>query len=192
MLIYNNFLPKQYQEELLQVMGGVQFPWNYQETTLSPKPSTRCVRVDPYKDSPYLHHLFFRDDRATVSPYFGLVKPILLFFEHKTGEKIKQTVRVVGNLLLPTTVSEIGIPHIDTDSNTGARLKTILYYINDIDGSTHIFNEKYTGDKLDNVSLSTTVVPEMGKCIVFDSDRFHSSSTPTLGRRMVINIIVEV
>lgn len=191
MQIIDSFIPKQYQIELFNTISGTRFDWNYQDHTIANHPDPRYFHKEPYRDTPYFHHLFFRDDRDKVSPYFGLVKPLLMFFEHRTGYKIKHTVRVVANLLLPTTNTIIGIPHLDADSAT-SDLKTILYYINDIDGHTTLFNEEYKGNPPESLTILDTVNPKMGRAVIFDSERYHSSGTPTKGRRMVINAIVEV
>ena len=77
MIVYDNFLPKQYQIELFNTIGGTRFNWNYQDHTIANIPDPRYIHKDPYRDTSYFHHLFYRDDRDTISPYFGLVKPLL-------------------------------------------------------------------------------------------------------------------
>lgn len=191
MKIFDDFIPKQYQLDLHNVIMGTSFNWNYQDNTIDTYCNPRSMHNPEYSDTSYFHHVFFKEDKTQISPYFGLVKPLLMFFEHRTGYKIVHTLRVVANLLMPTASHIIGVPHIDADSNT-SDLKTILYYINDIDGPTSIYNEEFAGKPPELVTLDTKVDPKMGRCVTFDSERYHSSCTPTLGRRMVINAIVEV
>lgn len=191
MQIIDTFIPKQYQDEILNTLSSTKFNWNYQDNTIDINENSRSIRGTEYVDLPYFHHMFFRNDRGLVSPYFGLVKPLLLFFEQKTEYKIKNTVRIVANLVLPTSNNTLGIPHIDADSNN-SKLKTLLYYVNTVDGDTVLFNEYFNNTKPDNLSILDRVCPSMGKCIIFDSNEYHCSTTPTMGRRMVINIIVEV
>jgi hypothetical protein len=73
-------------------------------------------------------------------------------------------------------------------------LWTILYYVNDSDGDTIIFNEKYNGNSLKNYSINKKISPQKGRCVMFRTNTFHSSGIPikNLGRIIInynINII---
>jgi hypothetical protein len=80
------------------------------------------------------------------------------------------------------------LPHVDIlDPH-----KVLLYYVNDSDGDTFMFNEKYTpGDEevpLD-YTLNQRVTPKKNRAIVFDGLTYHNSSKPVKNTsRYVINI----
>jgi hypothetical protein len=73
---------------------------------------------------------------------------------------------------------------------------TLLYYVNDSDGDTFIFNEKvnmYDSSKIkeypEEFTLLKRVSPKMGRAVLFNGLHYHSSSTPTkTDERTAINI----
>ena len=75
--------------------------------------------------------------------------------------------------------------------------KTGILYLNNSDGDTIIYNEKYDltsgvnskdyKDKID-LTVNTTSTPEENKLIIFDGLTYHASTTPTTTpRRVAIN-----
>jgi hypothetical protein len=71
-------------------------------------------------------------------------------------------------------------------------IKTAIYYVNNTDGDTYIFNEKVPKQK-DGVSVYETVTPKKGKMLVFNSNQFHASSSPINNNiRLVLNIVFKV
>ena len=77
-------------------------------------------------------------------------------------------------------------PHVDFSDEH----KTMLYYVNDSDGDTIFYNENYkTIKNSKSFSVDQKVNPVMGRAVLFDGLKFHSSSPPFLNdRRVVINI----
>lgn len=77
--------------------------------------------------------------------------------------------------------------HIDNEVPNN---KTLVYYINDSDGDTFLFDALFNG-KTDHYNTNTLmrVQPKKGRAIVFDSWRFHAPSNPLFSqRRYVLNI----
>ena len=66
-----------------------------------------------------------------------------------------------------------------------------LYYLNDSDGDTFIFDKtlkdtpKITSDT--KYEIIKRVTPKKGRAILFDGNRYHSSSGPTKGVRCILN-----
>lgn len=80
-------------------------------------------------------------------------------------------------------------PHVDKDYNTQPHL-IFLYYINDSDGDTVLFDQKYTGDKIGPESLTVMkrVTPKRGSAFIVSGEHFHAISPPTKNSmRCVIN-----
>jgi len=76
----------------------------------------------------------------------------------------------------------------------------VLYYVNDTDGDTFIF-DKTTDYK--NINLASVenqselniikrVSPKKGRALVFNGNRYHSSSGPTKDIRCIINFDVSI
>lgn len=90
------------------------------------------------------------------------------------------------NILTQNSLSEnlYHTPHIDDD----IKHWVMIYYINDTDGDTYIFNETYDGTEK-QLTINRCISPEKGKFVVFNGKYFHSSSSPKKSTiRSVINI----
>ena len=66
-----------------------------------------------------------------------------------------------------------------------------LYYLNDSDGDTFIFDKTlqdtpYTNPKT-KFEIVKRITPKKGRAILFDGSRYHSSSGPTKGVRCILN-----
>jgi hypothetical protein len=118
----------------------------------------------------------------------------------KIDKKLLQKYRVKINKTTPHFVEskdEFRLLHIDkTEQHI-----TIIYYINDSDGDTLIFNDKtknhYIGKEfmtnenfLDfkNFELNKSVTPKKGRVVIFDGNLWHYGKYPTTGERNIINI----
>ena len=73
-----------------------------------------------------------------------------------------------------------------------------LYYVNNVDGDTYLFEEQADELNRDKITLeekfkrndfkvAMKVSPKKGRCLVFNGKRYHSSSGPTTGVRCIIN-----
>jgi hypothetical protein len=78
------------------------------------------------------------------------------------------------------------VPHFDS---LVPRLKILIYYINDVDGDTLIFEEKCYGDyDFSKKKLVKRVQPKKGRAVIFDANRFHAGSWPSDKTRYIINM----
>ena len=78
-------------------------------------------------------------------------------------------------------------PHVDLYDYNPYNY-TLIYYVNDSDGDTIIFNEKYEGSPIKNFTINKKINPQKGKAILFPTNQFHASSSPINTRgRIVIN-----
>jgi hypothetical protein len=81
-------------------------------------------------------------------------------------------------------------PHID------ARYPHLvcLYYLNDSDGDTFIFDKTINDTPKTNSNTKFEIIkritPKKGRAILFDGNRYHSSSGPTKGVRCILNFNV--
>lgn len=75
-------------------------------------------------------------------------------------------------------------PHVDYDFPH----TTLLYYVNDSDGPTYFFNEKYDGSRK-KLTIHSKVEPRQGRFVLFDGHTFHASSNPQYhDYRCIINL----
>ena len=84
-------------------------------------------------------------------------------------------------------------PHIDITAslqspNTPSDLYTLLYYVNNSDGDTIIFNEGYHGYPVEKFTLQKKITPKKGLMVMFPTNTFHCGSHPINSKaRIVIN-----
>jgi hypothetical protein len=75
------------------------------------------------------------------------------------------------------------MPHVDFTPPVKG-LVTAIYYINDSDGDTVMFNQ--LGDKLLPIQ---TITPKRGRLVMFNGARYHSGNCPTNDKpRALLNI----
>ena len=77
------------------------------------------------------------------------------------------------------------IPHVDLATPH----KTLIYYVNDSDGDTLIFKERYYG-KADYSAktIEKTITPKANRAVIFDGLKYHTGSVPTKNNRIIINM----
>jgi hypothetical protein len=98
--------------------------------------------------------------------------------------------RIRSGLIMNSLENMINNPHVDMFTPH----YTFLYYVNDSDGDTFIFNEKFDTFKENNqypnnFSLLKRFNPKRGNAIMFNGLHYHSSSTPVNhDSRIAINI----
>ena len=87
--------------------------------------------------------------------------------------------------------AELRTPHDNVHVDIKYEHLVCLYYINDSDGDTCIFdkNAKDTPflEKDTQLEVVKKITPKKGRAILFDGSRYHSSSGPTKNIRCIIN-----
>lgn len=84
-------------------------------------------------------------------------------------------------------------PHVDFFNNT-ENLWSLIYYINDSDGDTIIYNESINPNKpINHFTIEQTIPPKKGRLLFFPCHRFHSANFPTqFSTRLVLNTVLEI
>lgn len=130
------------------------------------------------------------ENNQSVSQTYSLVMPLVWFFEKETGLTVKHIRRIKANSLTRDGDEiKYNPPHIDV---TVPGCISMIYYINDSDGDTVLFEEFYDHGHY-NLTESCRVTPKKGQVLIIDSDQYHSSSCPIVSyQRMIINFIFEI
>jgi len=199
-IIIDDFLPEIYVESIYKLMGGDQITWSFSKYSTSADPDG--LEKLYYTDEPVKEHIQFRhifiDENKIKSPHLQYIAPLIASYENVMG-KIKYTQRIKANLLMPQDGVKLQRPHIDdtgvdafnSNGYVGNR-KTLLYYVNNSDGDTLIYNEKYEGKPVGLVTKQQSISPVKGRAIIFDSNQIHSGHIPTDKKyRLVINCVFE-
>ena len=123
---------------------------------------------------------------------YDLITPLLYVIRQKVNQlKFNREIRIKYNILVrnsESTPSNYNTPHHDAVSNA----YSIVYYCNDSDGDTFLFNEFYEGKNPDKLTIARRVTPKRNRCVIFESNRMHASSNPVLHKdRKVINFVID-
>ena len=66
-----------------------------------------------------------------------------------------------------------------------------LYYVNDCDGDTVLYNYKSKDKKdipiFEDIKELKRITPKQGRVVVFDGMTWHTAEQPTKGTRTIIN-----
>ena len=133
-------------------------------------------------DTPLFTHLLW-SEYGRNSHYFNNFVPIL-----DAIPNINHLHRVKVNLTLPhkdVTSETRSFPHVDY-RNVDRDFTTGIYYINDSDGDTYIFNEYF--DHAGPLTVKQRITPKRGRLILFNGKLLHSGNNPTQGVRLIANI----
>lgn len=199
MQIIDNAISKESQDFLeTMLLDNNMFPYYYEHTTvfgqegeLAHKSNLKLIN-----QSQFVHKFY---DEEVLSSAFDSITEVF----HEYILESFQPKRLKANLLhAPFTRSEAvhHAPHVDSAENDYI---TLLYYVNDSDGDTYLFDksfdqktintmEKYT-ETISNLKPEKKVSPRKGRLLKFKSNRFHASSPPlSHDTRCVINMIFKM
>jgi hypothetical protein len=191
--IITDAIPLQYQKHVSSLMNELSWYWHdntsYSNTSnLFQEMQILQQRYPNIVDNGQFTHAIL-DDGHVFSSDIGLLIPILYMFADKAGIVVNNILRIRINLMIQDksfTYDNFNFPHIDVVPS-----KVFLYYVNDSDGDTVLFNET-SSDKDKSLPSQFNIVkrisPKAGTGVFFDGARFHASSNPANHKtRYVIN-----
>jgi len=186
--IIDDFIPIAYQDSILGMLTGHEFPWNIHPYSVSRAPITDYYTDVPTKDHIQFRHMFMEDD-VSHSKFCEYMKPLTMCFENIYGS-IETRQRIKANLLMKQDGPHLQHPHSDI-GGVGTNSKTLLYYVNDSDGDTVLYNEYYYESTIGLLTRQQTISPKKGRAVIFDSHQIHSACCPAISDyRIVINMIL--
>lgn len=169
-VIIDDVIPKNYQDLIeSNLLGEMNAHW----LLLDDISYGRDRVID--KSNPGLVHPL-KIDNQVKSPIFNLVLPMVLISLDHVGWKYHNTLMARSFLQYPKEVSTPNNSHIDLE----VPHVVCLYYVNDCDGPTVIYEPGTT-------NIKQSINPQKGRAVVFDGKYYHSSSNPTTKRRCIIN-----
>lgn len=169
-IVDDDFLPKQIVQNLKHLQG-VPFEYHqsscYKNKDYSLLDARGCEHYAPQ----FVHMLYENGQRSSEN--FELVcGNILKYFFEKHNIQEKTLIRAKVNLTTRGSGKKT-TPHIDYHR----KHYVMIYYVNDSDGDTIIYKQKY-GEKRLWLTPYKRVSPKAGRCVLFDGLHFHSPSLP--------------
>ena len=191
--VIENLIPKKLQDEIEDWIKSEEVNWRF-----LPTPAPNIFLNDANISHTWqLTHAFYMHGIQNTSPKFvPFIIPIIYGIKSATGFDFRKRMgKIKANTLFKNVDinhHNYNVPHVD---NNNPNYKSLIYYINDSDGDTFIFNEKTaeindTQPTESKLTLERRVTPKKGTAILFDSNRYHASSSPkNTDRRFIINFV---
>ena len=172
-IVIDDVISKGYQT-FIQKMN---FPWNFLDHTTNVYEGSSdratgfsCLFLLKRED---------KDDAYGKAPYVEGLIPLLYEAVGKVDKDldILQILRIRAGMFVQNQTNKAHQAHVDRDDFH----YTMLYYVNDSDGSTNIFD--YKGEK-----VVQKIEPKKGRAVIMNGDTYHASSSPkNHSNRIVLN-----
>lgn len=173
-----------------KILSNNDISWQFStETSSYTKDNSSFITKDTL-DSFQFEHFIVSSKNGVLDPLLlsEVISPLVNEYQKNYSHfpNLTNVSRAKINILTQNNLSDntYNIPHIDDNIEHFV----MIYYINDSDGDTYIFNETYDKTKKE-LTIYQRIKPKKGKFLVFDGKYFHSSSNPQKSTiRSVINI----
>lgn len=187
-LIIDDAIPLDVQNDLAELCLSVNFPWFFHPTSAYEKSDLEKYNFDEsfFKNSVdtmlFTHVLY--GNNGVNSQFFKAFKPVVESIPDVANSTLN---RFKINLTMPDSCCNStthSIAHVDLVETVD--YKTALYYINDSDGDTIIFNERWPYNGA--LTIKQRITPKKGRLVVFDGKCLHAGNNPSAGARLTANI----
>lgn len=184
---FPDLIPAGYSNTILRKFGD-NMPWYYTDSASGVYGNYDTDNVQIKDSVQFVHPI--ADDNVGHSELFSLVLPIVWFLEKASGLELVNVLRMKANCLTRDGEGDhYNPPHVDV---VDSGYYSLIYYVNDSDGDTVLFNEFHNHGH-NNLTELARITPKQGSALLIPSHLFHSSSCPIETRkRMVINMILEL
>jgi hypothetical protein len=185
--VIDNIIPPTAQQRIIDLVNERNFRWYYRRTVSYQHPSDVPSFFTNMETSGYACPAYIKDT-LDVQELMPFAQQIFDSMHDMTGIKVNDLIRVTYNVLYQHPSKEFtkdtwNSAHCDQQVDH----KVLLYYIDDSDGDTFIFNEK-VGETFDKFTIKQRVTPKRGSAVLFDGTHYHASSNPLKSfKRYTIN-----
>lgn len=184
--IFDDIIPESYQDDIEnRMLGETMLPWYIVDDISYSKSELGMMK----QSNALVHNL--KADNQINSPVFNFLLPLVHLSLARAGVTYHDTIVSKSFLQFPSKVSADNNIHTDLPSPH----IVCLYYVNDSDGDTVIYNQ--TNETIRQQDIPTTnfveqqrISPRKGRVVVFNGKYYHNSSNPAGTRRCVINFDV--
>ena len=179
--VIDDFLTQSYYESLRASVTDPGFPWYFQDNVTYESSEIEGVYINenPINNSfGFSHVIYFNSEvRSQVGNLF-----MPFAFQVKDYLKASEIMRVRLDMTVYNPDTRMHGPHVDYNDIPHY---SAVYYINDSDGPTVLFNEKQGQDSL---TIKETIDPKPNRLLLFDGSYIHTGYSPSRhNSRVLIN-----
>lgn len=174
-----DYIEKSFHDDLID--------WYFNRGTVVPGKDKNILENTNTKELSQFTHMLLGNN-GEVSKFRFLGDEVLDNFTKVFPLEYKSVLRMKANLAVPmphnlTNDKFHNTPHIDHD----VKHLVMIYYVNDSDGDTIIFDKKNTDKILEKVT------PKKGRFVIFNGDNYHAGRQPkNFETRVIINYNLEI
>ena len=187
MQVIDNFLPQDQFDKLSEFILSNEFPWYYTSHVSYHPDEQKCNNTDAIETDGW-YHMLYANDIGNNSMFYN---QFIDFFEQlaiRFGYTQDDLIRARLGLKVPKvgyTEKNYNLPHIDYYEPHD----NMIYYLNESDGDTRLFDQYYTGNEPEDFSVQSTVAPKANRLLLMDGFQYHTASNPLqVNRRIVLNV----
>lgn len=188
--IIDNFLDEYHFNELAKIVLGEKFPWFYIENVSLPIEDH--ITSDPLAiETSGLNHVSLDREWEVQSFTYNLLLPFFDKLRTELGYAESDLIRVRFSMKLQKigyTSDNYNLPHVDYYYPHD----TIIFYINDSDGDTRLFDQWFdptTGINQTKFTTQERITPKANRLVLFNGLQYHTASNPICsGKRVILNI----
>lgn len=195
--VIDNFMEAEQFKKLQKILLSVNFPWFYTEyVSLKPEEGS-LIKDSLAKETPGFSHIFYDEEFGTKSPAIDILEDFFRTITEQLGYEGKHLIRARASIKNPKpgfTENNYNLPHVDYYFPHD----TIIFYMNDCDGDTRMFNEVFTpipgtdGFGHDQFTTQQRISPKANRLVLFDGLQYHTASNPiNSNHRIILNINLE-
>ena len=193
--IYDNFLPDFIANDIEKMFTSNDVPYYFHPNSCgeydNPYYDLYLKNKDKIVEAPQFCHYFYdwHHEHPRNSDYMNYPLKVLNVFKDKFDDISFNLIRMKANMQLQNKKSDYeytAMPHRDFNFEH----VVLLYYVNDSDGDTILFEDTDTTNEL---KIAHRIQPKKNRLLVFDGNWLHSSSVPIKSEyRVVFNYDLEV
>lgn len=181
MRVIDNIFDKE-TSDMIEDLLVKKVPWFYNENIA-------------YGDDTNEENFGFSTTFSKDSPYADCMRELTFSVCNRIKFDLSEIMRVRGRMTFPKNnlPAPVG-PHVDFEDDHFV----LLYYVNDSDGPTYIFDRKYSTknqELLDSGKLELNILkkvhPKRNRMLIFPGSYYHAASYPSVGKRVVLNINIK-
>lgn len=190
-VVIDDVISKVYQGAIESKIQERNFPWYFVPNITRKTDGEDQISADTVGFA----HNFIDIDKGSMSFATDILMPLL----YESCAKVDVVPREVywGRIFMTIATGNPTRNLFHTDMDTEHLV--CLYYINDASGPTVILsktNEDTGRDEINNIDPSPFILeevePKKGRVVLFNGKHYHASTTPTTGRRCIINFDVGI
>ena len=181
--VIDDFLPREDFEKLQELVMSREFPWYYVDCASAPFGA--FVPDNATETIGWVHIAFSKNNntRSQALPVFANLLDIIV---EKFNVEIIRVRASMKSYKKGFTESNYNLPHVDYFFPH----VSIVYYINETDGDTWVFDQMYTEQpEPKEFTVKQRVSPKPNRLLLIDGLQYHTASNPINNDcRVIINI----